>query len=73
MTRRKWIRYGYLDGRPVRFTRLCTEAWWIPQHGGKWRPADLPDVCQNASVLTPRNFQKVFPHLPRLPKQAFKG
>ena len=68
----KQIHYLYFDGRPALCTRLCEEAWWVPAPGGRWRKADLPDICNNAHVISKQTFERLFPDLPPLPKGAFK-
>lgn len=68
---RRTVGYAYLDGRPARYT--LSESWWIPREGERWRRADHADVMHNASVKTKRDFEKVFPKLPRLPKEAFRN
>lgn len=57
-----------LNGQAVKYS--TTEAWWIID--GQWHKADLPDVFNNASMMTDAQFEQMFPNLPALPDAAFK-
>ena len=63
------IRYGSLEGMPVRFTDL--EAWLFAQ--GEWRQFHPADANAKAGLLNPRTFARMYPHLPPLPADAFIG
>jgi len=56
-----------LDCHAVRFT--TSEAWVLT--GGKWLPADLLDVNNNASVVSETEFSTLFGTVPALPDEAF--
>lgn len=62
------IKFGVLDGNPVRFTSL--EAWWLVD--GAWRPISPDEVLLNAAVMREARFNQLFPEVPRLPSNAFK-
>ena len=62
------IKFGMLDGNPVRFTSL--EAWWLVD--GAWRPISPDEVLLNAAVMREAQFNQFFPEVPRLPSNAFK-
>ena len=61
------IKFGVLDGNPVRFTSL--EAWWLVD--GAWRPISPDEVLLNAAVMREARFNQFFPEVPRLPSNAF--
>jgi hypothetical protein len=63
------IKFGMLDGNPVRFTSL--EAWWLVD--GAWRPISPDEVLLNAAVMREARFNQFFPKVPRLPRSAFKA
>jgi hypothetical protein len=63
------IKFGILDGNPVRFTSL--EAWWLVD--GIWRPISPDEVLLNAAVMREARFNQFFPEVPRLPSKAFKA
>ena len=63
------IKFGMLDGNPVRFTSL--EAWWLVD--GAWRPISPDEVLLNAAVMREARFNQFFPEVPRLPSHAFKA
>ena len=62
------IKFGMLDGNPVRFTSL--EAWWLVD--GAWRPISPDEVLLNAAVMREARYDQFFPEVPRLPGNAFK-
>jgi hypothetical protein len=68
--RRQKIGYAHLDFRPVRWT--LGESWWIPREGEPWRPTDHADALHNGRVMPKRDFERLFPKLPKLPRAAFK-
>jgi len=61
------IKFGSLDGSPVRFTNH--EAWWLVD--GAWRPIPPGKVLANAAVMREVRFKERFPQVPLLPKKAF--
>jgi Phasin protein len=61
------IKFGALDGNPVRFTNL--EAWGLVN--GAWRPVPPGEVLSNAAVMREVRFKELFPQAPLLPKKAF--
>ena len=63
------IKFGILDGNPVRFTNL--EAWWLVD--GTWRPISPDEVLSNAAVMRVARFKQQFPQVPLLPKKAFRS
>jgi len=63
------IKFGILDGNPVRFTNL--EAWWLID--GAWRPISPDEVLLNAAVMREARFNQLFPKAPGLPSNAFKS
>ncbi len=63
------IKFAMLDGNAVRFTSL--EAWWLVD--GVWRPISPDEVLLNAAVMREARFNQLFPHVPRLPSNAFTG
>jgi hypothetical protein len=63
------IKFGVLDGNPVRFTSL--EAWWLVD--GAWRPISPDEVLLNAAVMREARFNQFFPEVPKLPSNAFKS
>jgi hypothetical protein len=62
-------KFGAFESNPVRFTD--TEAW-VFQHDDVWQQVNPAEVLNSAAVLTEAQFQKNFPKLPPLPKEAFK-
>ena len=63
------IKFGMLDGNPVRFTSL--EAWWLVD--GAWRPISPDEVLLNAAVMREARYDQFFPEVPPLPSHAFKA
>jgi hypothetical protein len=63
------IKFGMLDGNPVRFTNL--EAWWLV--AGAWRPIPTGEVLSNAAVMREVRFKRLFPQVPLLPSKAFQS
>jgi len=63
------IKFGILDGNPVRFTNL--EAWWLID--GAWRPISPDEVLLNAAVMREARFNQLFPKVPGLPSNAFES
>jgi len=63
------IKFGMLDGNPVRFTNL--EAWWLVN--GAWRQISPGEVLSNAAVMRKARFKQLFPQVPLLPSNAFQS
>jgi Phasin protein len=63
------IKFGILDGNPVRFTNL--EAWWLVN--GAWRQISPGEVLSNAAVMRKARFKQLFPQVPLLPSNAFQS
>jgi hypothetical protein len=63
------IKFGMLDGNPVRFTNL--EAWWLVD--GAWQPIPTGEVLSNAAVIREVRFKRLFPQAPLLPSKAFQS
>ena len=63
------IKFGMLDGNPVRFTNI--EAWWLVD--GAWRPISPGEVLLNAAVMREARFNQLFPQVPLLPSRAFQS
>jgi Phasin protein len=63
------IKFGLLDGNPVRFTNL--EAWWLVD--GAWQPIPTGEVLSNAAVMREVRFKRLFPQVPLLPSKAFQS
>ena len=63
------IKFGMLDGNPVRFTNF--EAWWLVD--GAWRPISPGEVLSNAAVMRESRFKRLFPQVPLLPSKAFQS
>jgi hypothetical protein len=62
------LRCAILDDLPVRYHRQRKEAWVCD---GAWRPLAYAELFQ-ARLMTNRDFDKLFPRLPALPKNAFR-
>jgi hypothetical protein len=62
--------YGAFESNPARYTD--TEAW-VCQHDNVWRQMNAGEVLHHAAVLSEAQYQKSFPNLPALPKEAFKA
>lgn len=63
------IKFGMLDGKPVRFTE--SEAWWLVD--GTWRRSSSDEVVPNVVEMRKARFDHLFPRVPPLPSNAFTG
>jgi hypothetical protein len=63
------IKYGALEGGPVRFTD--TEAF-ICVDGKTWKPVNVAECLNYAGLMDQTEFNETYPGLPALPAEAFK-
>lgn len=61
-------KYGAFESNPARFTD--TEAW-VYQHDNVWRQMNAGEVLHHTAVMSEAAYQRAFPNLPPLPKNAF--
>ena len=63
-------KYGHLELAAIRWTQ--TEGWQFSTASETWVPLHPAEAVENGSPLTKAEFEKMFPNLPDLPKDAFK-
>jgi hypothetical protein len=66
------IKYAYWEELAVRL-EPSGEAWLFNEIKKEWVPMNAADAMSKARLLTEAEFNEMYPDLPPLPTEAFKG